>query len=106
MGYRHHDKRNQWATVISVFELKACNRVNLYFFMNYFYRVRLIDGIVPYLLKSEVVEEDLSIWSNIELVWMESQLIFTALLLRRQSSVFLDHGLGWNRKDNVCKTIL
>jgi len=46
-----------------------------------------MDVIVRYLLKSEVGEEYLSIWSNIELVWMESQMNFSALLLRRQSSV-------------------
>jgi len=65
-----------------------------------------MDGIVQCLLKSEVVEEDLSIWSNIELVWMESQMIFTTLLLPQQSSVSLDHELGWSRKDNTPKTIL
>jgi len=65
-----------------------------------------MDGIVQCLLKSEVVEEDFSIWSNIELVWMESQMIFITLLLPQQSSVSLDHELGWSRKDNTRKTIL
>jgi len=48
-----------------------------------------MDGIVQCLLKSEVVEEDLSIWSNIELVWMESQMIFTnSVIVATKLSVY------------------
>lgn len=52
---------------------------NVFWFTATSYRVRLMDGIVQCLLKSEVVKEEPSIWSNIELVWMESQIIFTTL---------------------------